>query len=183
MKRLSIAVLLFAACASHPAPLPVHYAIVTATEVIAHDAETDLDHLRQLRAAASNDLLWFERDGIEYISSDPATVATAMKASRQFERELAELKRVSPESALIVTYSAGAPPISPEPPQSNVEEHAAWQQAGVNQYLDNRLSSYTSSTDAQAQRQRLEDNVNRAAGGLEKIIDDAIARRFAQPIS
>src|SRR4051812_2551047 len=90
----SAAVLFGTGCASHPAPQPLRYAIVTPTEVVASDALTDIDNLRALRAGAPNDLLWCERNGGEYRVRDAAPVARATKAARKSES--AALRRYTP---------------------------------------------------------------------------------------
>jgi beta-lactamase regulating signal transducer with metallopeptidase domain len=65
----------------------------------------DLDHAKQLRDGKSEKLLWFRRDGAEYVVRDPAVVASALAARgdeamraadrqhREMEAELRALER------------------------------------------------------------------------------------------
>ena len=179
--------ILSGACASRPSPESVRYAIVTPTEVIAREARMNIDHLRALRAASPNDLLWFERDGVQYIVSDAATVARATKAANHLERELNALTRDTASAAAlpIIRYddSYGPPAYQPPPPKPDNDEYMRQRQAEIARSADYQLPRYADFTsEEQFDRRRLQDSVARAERRLRRVIDDALANGLAQPM-
>jgi hypothetical protein len=181
-------VVLCSACASQPAPDPIRYAIITPTEVVAHEAPEDIDRLLALRAASANDLLWFERNGVEYIVSDPATVAKAAKESNDLERQFASLARTMrvPQST-IVRVSLSAPSASwgyaAPAPAATSEDYAREWQAESREQAEDQLNRATAAAQADERRRHQADYIARAGQRLQRTVDDAISNGLARPVS
>lgn len=71
---------LLASCASHNAAVPLEYAVVQNGTIIARDNSVSLQKMNGLRHELGSDFVWFERNGSEYVATNPEVVDRAKRA-------------------------------------------------------------------------------------------------------
>jgi hypothetical protein len=202
MRSTVLTVIAIAAFCTACASQPPHYALVTSTFVIESNARRDIEELRALRDQAATDLLWFERNGSEYVVTDAATVAQALEALSAI-KSVAALRRISGSAAsfglkpVSTPWSTGgfAPHESATPTVEsstggvlNADQKAeSWQALhapGVTNLLPASVREPTVGTDWGAMMERAyQASVNRAHRNLGRVLDDAMANGVAQKVA